>query len=82
MHPKGIVRCVGNSTECFENRTIFLLPEGYRPAEYMLFATLSNGQLARITIGSDGRVFAEVPSYEIGNIQLWISLDGITFPAA
>jgi hypothetical protein len=78
VHLKGLVTCVPNDfTGCAAIDEIFTLPAGYRPAENSVFATLSNNMIGRITIASDGQVIAE-----IGQPQEWISLEGITFPAA
>jgi hypothetical protein len=77
VHLKGLVKCVGAISCVAPDTTLFNLPVGYRPAEYSTFATISYNQLGRITVASDdGRVVMEVGS------PVWVSLDGITFPAA
>jgi hypothetical protein len=75
VHLKGLVTCHGG-LQCVVPPAIFVLPQGYRPALWSVFATLSDDQSARITIDPSGNV---LPSIWHGN---WISLDGITFPAA
>jgi hypothetical protein len=75
VHLKGLVTCHG-AIHCLVPPAIFVLPPGYRPALWSVFATLSNDESARITIDPNGNV---LPSIWHNN---WISLDGITFPAA
>ena len=65
---KGLVRS-GTVTA-----NIFTLPTGYRPAEPLRFATISNNALGRINILTDG----SVDSSSI-NDNTWLSLDGIAF---
>jgi hypothetical protein len=73
VHLKGLVRGGGVGFE----RTIFILPAGYRPAARELRVICTNPNVgARADISTDGRV---IPC--TGNAG-WISLDGITFRAA
>jgi type II secretory pathway pseudopilin PulG len=53
--------------------TIFTLPAGYRPAEYIMFENSSNQAIGRIDIRSDGVILMTVGS------NAWTSLDGIAF---
>ncbi len=72
VHLRGLVKggAVGN-------KTIFVLPAGYRPAKRELHVVCTNANVSgRTDIITDGRV---VPV--AGNAG-WLSLDGITFRAA
>lgn len=55
------------------------LPEGYRPSGERVFAVVSNGQPAAITVEASGGVG---PTAQLGDGKQWISLDGISFRAA
>lgn len=83
VHLKGILQCIGDIADCTGSSdqpiAIFTLPAEDRPAANAIFAVLSGDQLGRITVRANGEVDAEIGKYvEPG----WISLDGITFPAA
>lgn len=51
----------------------FVLPEGYRPAEQLLFPTISNALIGRIDIFANGDV---VPSQ---STNAWVTLSHISF---
>ncbi|MCK4828681.1 hypothetical protein KA005_73805 [bacterium] len=73
VHLKGLIK---NGTI---GEDIFILPAGYRPEDYVAFATISSDGseiLSRCTIYSDGSVKAASG----GNT--WFNLSGITFRIA
>lgn len=71
VHLRGMIKLgsVGSAA--------FTLPEGYRPTNNELLATISNGAIGRINIDSSGNVTPASPSN-----NAWVSLDGITFRAS
>lgn len=57
--------------------SIFILPQGYRPAKKEVFATIKTGSaIARVDVLSDGQVVCT------GEIPAWVSISGISFRAA
>jgi len=80
VHLKGQVRCiddVGDPT-CTSagGNEIFVLPDGYKPAEETIFGTASNGAFGLVRVSQGGSVLADV-----GTPSGYFSLDGLTFPA-
>jgi len=71
----GIVHLRGLAKDGTVNTVIFTLPAGYRPAEALVFASISNNAVARITVFNNGEVKQWVGS------NVFQSLDGITFRA-
>jgi hypothetical protein len=81
VHLKGVIQelCTCGIAPFILN-PVFTLPVGYRPSGESVFATLDGGDaLARISVLSDGSVDVAQGS---GNVGGYLSLDGITFPAA
>lgn len=56
---------------------VTVLPEGYRPDNEMIFPTLNGNNYRALTVSPDGRV-----DVRGGHVTTYISLDGISFPAA
>jgi hypothetical protein len=97
VHLRGLVD-VEDATSCgfviddegSEDELIFNLPQGYRPANRELFATLSNNAPARINVDGPswnpdlgaGAVSTDEPPTTVTNARQWISLDGMTFRCA
>ena len=67
VHLKGVIK---NGTI---SATIFTLPVGYRPSNTVLFMTLSNNAVGRISIASSGVVVLD------NGQNQFISLDGLCF---
>ncbi|MGH9380985.1 MAG: S-layer homology domain-containing protein [Thermoanaerobaculia bacterium] len=90
VHLKGVVQVDGVGSSCQEffdflqPRTIFILPEGFRPQRKGIFVTLTNGQLGRVTVHAgpstspEGLVSVDPPT-TFENADQWVSLDGISF---
>ncbi len=84
VHLKGLVKAkdgsVGQCAAVEGDLTIFQLPAGYRPARREVHVAISNEQLGRVDIDSDGTVSAGVATPNtVANAKGWLSLDGITF---
>lgn len=71
VHLEGLVK---NGTG--PPSTIFTLPAGYRPANGILFSTLSNSAVGRIDVAATGNV-----TFQLGS-NVWISLNGLSFRRA
>jgi hypothetical protein len=75
--PDGLVHLKGSGLQCLpDNGVVFVLPPGYRPLEnvYFLSQDPSTREPIVVDISSDGEVFSG-----LGNAELPISLDGISF---
>jgi len=60
--------------------TIFILPEGYRPAMLQTFLQDANVGMARVDILPTGEV--SVVAYKASGTNGYLSLAGISFPSA
>lgn len=72
----GRVFLKGCITSGTMSQSAFTLPAGYRPAQQNVFGVVSNNLFGQVAITSSGTV---VPT--VGK-NAWVSLDGISFPAA
>jgi hypothetical protein len=71
---KGNPTC---ETSFSPSRTLFVLPEGYRPGNGQVFdVELGNGHQGRVDVLADGQVRCEY-----GEASSYLSLGGITFAA-
>lgn len=82
---KGMLACsstfAAGAQTALPNSTLFILPEGYRPAETMHVPRVDHtNSVARYNIKNDGSI---VLNYSVSatSANLWFSLDGISFPA-
>jgi len=69
VHVIGLVR--GGPVGVGNDKRVFTLPVGYRPAKYLHFATTANAMFAEMRIDGDGSVQPEVGS------SVWYSLNAI-----
>lgn len=77
----GIVVLNGLIKGAAAGQAAFTLPEGYRPAHRMMFATVAGGGDARVDVHANGMVRVEWAT--VGSAALgWVSLSPIMFPAA
>ena len=67
VHVKGVLKSGGVGVTCF------VLPSGYRPSEYMEYASIAQSGVAQIEIGSDGAVVIASGS------ATWTSMCNISF---
>ncbi len=75
--PDGLVHLHGTGLQCLpDSGVVFVLPPGYRPLEnvYFLSQDPSTREPIVVNISSNGEVFSG-----LGNAELPISLDGISF---
>jgi len=70
VHLKGLVKN-GDVT-----KPIFVLPEGFRPAERQIYSVFSHSNPARLDVSAGGEIIGGT-----GAAAPWISLSGITFKA-
>jgi hypothetical protein len=94
VHLKGLVEAAdvvpdGCHLGFADDRRIFTLPDGYRPAARELNVSISGGALARVNVDSSTSPFMEGPGAvavdpptTLANAKDWVSLDGITFRCA
>ena len=73
VYLSGVIK--GGATNI--NKTIFVLPIGYRPSKTNIFATLSNEKICRIDIHPNGAVVVKK-----GVSKKWLTLCGISFKVA
>jgi hypothetical protein len=88
VHVQGLVKATdGLPAGCepdifFEDRLIFTLPEGYRPARRSVYMVLTNEQIARLNIDPGGEVSVGNATPNINaNVNAWVSIQGLTFRA-
>jgi hypothetical protein len=89
VHVKGLVDAEdAGGGSCDLNpwtgdNTIFVLPQGYRPARRAVFVSEGGSATAiqRINVDPDGSVNVEALSDTATKAREWISLEAITFPA-
>lgn len=72
--PHGFVHLVGRIKDGTVGSAAFTLPEGYRPTATLQFAVLSNNDIGKISVNSDGEVIPGVPS-----VNTWAQLDNVIF---
>lgn len=73
----GFVHIQGVIASGTVGQSAFTLPPGYRPDKQYPFPAVSNGAIGRVDVFSDGTVVPASPSSNV-----WVTLNGITFPAA
>lgn len=71
VHVRGLVKDGTTST----GTIIFTLPSGYRPANTLIFPTISNNALGQVRVDSDGDVMIYSGS------SSWFALDVMVFRA-
>lgn len=72
--PHGIVRLAGRIKDGTIGSAAFTLPTGYRPAYTLQFAVLSNNDIGKIQVNSDGEVTPASPA-----VNTWVQLDNVAF---
>lgn len=73
-----LIGLAANSSTNVFDKPIFNLPEGYRPAQTVIFATPNTSSIGRIDIASNGDVKL---SSAHGASSSFVSLNGIVFKA-
>jgi hypothetical protein len=82
VHLRGLAQMTQPSGNCADDgvadRTIFILPEGYRPEGTVLLQTMANGSPERLDIKEDGSV---ISGRTYAGDPIWVSLDVASFRA-
>jgi hypothetical protein len=84
VHLKGLATAHdGNFSSCNGSSSfdgiIFVLPPGYRPDAGLIYPTISNDQLGRVTVGGNGHVSIEDGLPAFSEAKNWVALDVVTF---
>ena len=83
VHLRGVVKASGAGCGFHgAGAAMFILPNGYLPANNEVHGVVSNNQLGVVFVDPGGTVYSQEGSPLEANAKVWLSLDGLSFRCA